>query len=388
MDNVNVRKKDEIVMKLVHYFITEENYTPIVVNGVKDEVWLENSDGLYRIIRINSNYIHNEEQYDFDIMKTRNVIKQIKRKTLSFSINALNIFLDVNDSVELFEEKNISALKLSSVKDVKKAGGLASLFPQINDKLLDDTKGLELIVNVTKDINKKTASENKKYENVFKPKPIIMTKAIMAICIIMFALMYILGNGSNDGTTLYAFGALNGPAIRNGSILDIFRIISSTFIHAGVLHIFFNMYFLNIVGTQVETYVGRWKFLLIYLISAISGSLMSLIFLNDPQSISVGASGAIFGLLGSLAYFGYHYRLYFNSVIKTQIIPILFMNLALGFMVPGIDNAAHVGGLIGGVLITMAVGISGKSKKSEIINGIIVTILYLAFLSYFAFVGI
>ena len=59
---VLMNKKDEMIMRLVHYFITEENYSPIVVNGVKDEIWLQNQDGPYKIIRINANYIHNKEQ--------------------------------------------------------------------------------------------------------------------------------------------------------------------------------------------------------------------------------------------------------------------------------------------------------------------------------------
>ena len=85
--NVVVDKKEDIVMRLVHYFITEENYQPIIVNGVKNEVWLENLDGPYRIIRINTNYIHNNEQIAADIYKTKSVIKQIKKKTLSFKVN-------------------------------------------------------------------------------------------------------------------------------------------------------------------------------------------------------------------------------------------------------------------------------------------------------------
>ena len=79
MDSVVVQKKDDIVMRLIHYFITEKNYTPIVVRGVKDEVWLENDEGPYRIIRINSNYIHNEEQFNMDVFKTKNVMKKIKK---------------------------------------------------------------------------------------------------------------------------------------------------------------------------------------------------------------------------------------------------------------------------------------------------------------------
>ena len=74
MTQVVMDKKEEIVMKLTHFLITKENYTPIVVNGTKNEVWLENQEGPYKIIRINSNYIHNNEQYKFDLFKIRNII--------------------------------------------------------------------------------------------------------------------------------------------------------------------------------------------------------------------------------------------------------------------------------------------------------------------------
>ena len=110
---------------------------------------------------------------------------------------------------------------------------------------------------------------------------------------------------------------------------------------------------------------------------------MSMIFLGN--SISVGASGAIFGLLGSLVYFGYHYRVYLGSVMKTQIIPLILINLFLGFMISGIDNFSHIGGLAGGTLITMALGIKYKSSTFEKINGYILSILYLGFLIYMAF---
>ena len=109
---------------------------------------------------------------------------------------------------------------------------------------------------------------------------------------------------------------------------------------------------------------------------------MSMIF---PISISAGASGAIFGLLGSLLYFGYNYRVYLGTVLKSQIIPLILINLIFGFMVSGINNAAHIGGLIGGILITMSLGIKYKSKKSEQINGIVLLSLFLGFLIYMGF---
>jgi len=64
-----LNNKDELIMSLVHYFVTEENYTPINVQGAKNEIWLENLDAPYKIVRINSKYIHNNEQYDMDLFK-------------------------------------------------------------------------------------------------------------------------------------------------------------------------------------------------------------------------------------------------------------------------------------------------------------------------------
>ena len=101
---------------------------------------------------------------------------------------------------------------------------------------------------------------------------------------------------------------------------------------------------------------------------------------------SVGASGAIFGLLGSMIYFGYHYRVYLGNVIKSQIIPITLINLAIGFIIPGIDNSAHIGGLVGGAFMTMALGIDNKSTAFEKVNGWIITTIYIIFVGYMAFV--
>ena len=84
--SVAISNKDEIVMQLVHYFVTEEDYEPIIVNGVNNEIWLENLEAPYKVIRINSNYIHNEEQYKFDVFKIKNIVKQIKKKTFSLKM--------------------------------------------------------------------------------------------------------------------------------------------------------------------------------------------------------------------------------------------------------------------------------------------------------------
>ncbi len=367
-----VDKKDEIVMRLVHYFITEENYQPIIVNGVKNEIWLENLNANYKVIRINSNYIHNEEQLKFDNFKIRNVTKQIKKKTLSFKLKTLNILLDLNDNITLKEDKLIDNYKVDSLKDIRQDDNLAGLFPKLKTLTLKKTDDVENFIKLTNDINEKSEADNKEYERIFKPKRIVITNILVVLNIIMFALTMTIPKLAN-------MFILNPTAVRNG---EVYRLLTSTFMHASILHLVFNMYALSIIGKQVETFLGKSKFLLVYLFSGLTGSLLSCAITN---SYSLGASGAIFGLMGSLLYFGYHYRLYLGSVLLGQIFPVILINLVIGYITPSIDNAAHIGGLVGGLFLSMALGVNKDDDKSSKVNGIITSLILLLFLIYLAF---
>ena len=88
----------------------------------------------------------------------------------------------------------------------------------------------------------------------------------------------------------------------------------------------------------------------------------------------------------AILYFGYNYRVYLGNVLKSQIIPLIILNLSLGFFVGGIDNAAHIGGMLGGFFVTQAVGLKYKTSKFESFNGYIVLIVYLLFLGYMGLV--
>ena len=374
-----LNNKDELIMSLVHYFVTEENYTPINVQGVRNEIWLENLEAPYKIVRINSRYIHNNEQYNMDIIKMQFVMKQIKKKTLSFKMNALNICLDLGNSVTLDNiNKKIDTINISNISDVKKNNFLNKFFPKIKTNSFKKTDNIEEIIGVTEDINKKTEGENKKFENIFKPKKIIITYLLIAINVIMYLITLFAFDNFDYG--LIVLGANNRLLVLDG---EIHRLITSAFLHGNLIHLFVNMYSLWIIGSQVETYIGKIKYLVVYLLSALMGSIFSIVFLEN--SLSVGASGAIFGLMGCLLYFGYHYRLYLSNTLTSQIIPIIVLNLFIGFTATSIDNAAHIGGLIGGYLSTMIVGLKYKSTKSETINGLIVYILLTIFLIYILF---
>ena len=383
MEELIIDKNEEIVMKLLHYFITEKGYSPIVLHGAKDEIWLENMEtNSYEIVRIVTNYIHNNEQLNFDLFRTKQITKKIKKKTLSFNMDILSIFVNLNDNVNI-DDVNYSHIDCASVKeikDLKKYDFIINNYPEITKSTNFKEDGFNLFLKITEDITKKNEEESYKAQDIFSKKYPIVTYSLIVINIIVFLLMYLFGKGSYDNKTLLDFGALYRPLVESG---EYYRLITCSFIHIGLIHLVCNMYVLYIIGQQLESFYGKTKYLIIYLFSAIMGSLFSILFTKN--AISAGASAAIFGLFGSLIYFGYHYRVYLGNVIRSQIIPLIIFNFILGFILNGIDVSAHLGGLIGGLIISMALGVKYKSSKSERINGIIITIIFTIFMLYLNF---
>jgi len=374
---IDVNKKDETVMKLLHYFITEKNYNPVILHGVENEIWLENMDEDYKIVRIVSNYIHNNEQLNFDLFKTNRIVKNIKRKTFNFKVRVLSIFMDLGESVELHEDKDVDCIYLENESDIKKYDFLYQSFPDIDKKLVFNEKGVSLFLKITDDINQKNKKEAEMVNDIFTPKKPIVTYTLIAINVLIFVLQAFFGFNS---FLINAF-AVYGPYIRMG---EYYRLLSGAFLHADIFHIFFNMYALYVLGSQAEGFFGKFKFLAIYLFSAITASLLSILLNID--GVSVGASGSIFGILGALLYFGYNFRVYLGNTLVRQILPIVLINLLFGFMIPSVDNFAHIGGLVGGFLITMAFGIKSKATTSDKVNGVILTLMYFIFLIIMNFV--
>ena len=377
MEQIVLNHNDELVMKLLHYFITEKGYSPIILHGAKNEIWLEKMDGDYQIIRIVSNYIHNDEQLDFDLFRTKQIMKQIKKKTFSYKVNTLSLFVNLGENVNIdkyIHVDNVDSAKIDKISDLNKYDFIIETFPTISKSTKFKEKGMNLFLKITEEIGKKNEKENIQNEETFKPKKPIITCILILINLIIFLLcnynqsyIYNLALFKNIGT-------------------DYYRLITATFTHYEIFHFIFNMYALYVIGSQIESFLGKTKYIIIYLFSAITSSLLSLVFLSS-NSYSLGASGAIFGLFGALLYFGYHYRVYLGNVIRSQVVPIIIFNLFLGFVLSGIDNAAHIGGLVGGLLMTIAMGVKYKSTTSEKINGLILTIIYLTFLLYISFIG-
>lgn len=377
-------EKDILVMKLLNYFITKKNYSPIIIKGIDNEIWLENKMEEYKIIRIVTKNIYNGDQYKYDVLKTKHILKQIKRKMLSFSTNILSILTEVGDNFSssiIKDDKNYHTIVLDSENSIRENELLNKYFSDLKNSLEYKEEGFDLINKITFDISKKNIEESEKRNKMFKEKKPTVTYLIILINLIVFGLMYVFGNGSENIDTLIKFGANYAPLTKSG---EYYRLITSAFLHIGVIHLLCNLYALYVIGPQIEQFFGRIKYILIYLFSAIMGSLFTLVLSGD-STVSAGASGAIFGLFGAILYFGYTYRGYIGNVIISQIVPVVLLNLFIGLTSTNIGNAAHIGGLVGGYVMSLSLGADIDESRSQKINGMVVTILLTIFMVYMAF---
>lgn len=179
------------------------------------------------------------------------------------------------------------------------------------------------------------------------------TYTILGCCLAMFAWATFAG-GTEDLFTLLRFGANYSPLVKQG---EWWRLVGAMFMHIGWVHLLVNMYSLMAVGILLEQVYGNVKYLAMYALAGLGGSLASA-FLGSG-AVSAGASGALFGLFGATALVGYRYRSefppHFSKALSQGMLPAILYNLLYGFSSSGIDNAAHIGGLVTGVLFAAVI---------------------------------
>ncbi len=192
---------------------------------------------------------------------------------------------------------------------------------------------------------------------IFRPRRRIrLSYVIIAVNVLMWLFTeYYSKQYGTDGNLF--FGAKFNPLIMSG---EYWRLITPLFLHGDIIHLFFNSYSLYAVGPVVEDLFGKAKFVVIYFIAGIMGNIASFAF---STHMSVGASGAIFGLLGALVYLIKKDKRIFKSSFGTGITITIVYNLIYGFMNKQIDNFAHIGGLVGGFAVATAVGLAGERKS-------------------------
>ncbi|PWK14353.1 rhomboid family intramembrane serine protease [Tumebacillus permanentifrigoris] len=202
----------------------------------------------------------------------------------------------------------------------------------------------------------------RRQERILSPlnegKKTIFTIGILALTVLIFLI------GRLDTSEQFLYNGLMVPElIRNG---ELFRLLTPVFFHYDVSHIFFNMWSLWVLGRYVERIYGGTRFLIVYVLAGVAGCMLSFAFNDNP---SLGASGAIFGLMGALLAFGRTDRKAFSMSIGSSVYYLLALNLVIGFIIPRIDYWGHLGGLAGGFLIGMVVGMPGYEAKQRWLYG-------------------
>jgi membrane associated rhomboid family serine protease len=173
--------------------------------------------------------------------------------------------------------------------------------------------------------------------------------ALVALNVVVFVVGLLVGERSLQE----AYGNIPGPVLISDGVGGVvtgeyYRLLTAAFLHAGVFHLAMNMFALATLGPTLESALGRSRFLALYMLSALGGSTLSYL-LSAPATLGVGASGAIFGLFA--AYYVVVRRLGGET---RQIATLLVINLVITFTIPIIDEKAHIGGLLTGVLVAAA----------------------------------
>ena len=192
----------------------------------------------------------------------------------------------------------------------------------------------------------------------------ICTKILLAANVVYFLILSF-GGMTEDGMYLLERGASFGPYVVERK--EYYRLFVSMFMHFDITHLLNNMITLGVVGTNVEPIIGKVRFVIVYLVSGLFGNIISVIgeMKTGDYAISAGASGAVFGLTGALLMLVIMNKGRLGSITKRGMLFMVGLNIYMGLVSEGVDNLAHMGGLVGGMLLTFLMAPRPKRREVE-----------------------
>ena len=363
-------KEDYLFWEIVRLLSVQYDYRMITVTENHEEIWLESDKStdvpVIRLIRHDLDWANWLKR---DIDRTLKNGEQVRKKLYKKPINILSIYVSkfapVDDYEFSLQPAIVQKTKVNtfiftceavstSIKDLEATLNKPLPISVPEEGEIEEEQVLELKKTAISASVKKAKAEQKVFQNA---KP-FFTYILIAIQVAVFILMEFSG-GSTDSKTLIEFGAKYSPYILQG---EWWRFFTPMIVHIGFIHLLMNTFSLYLIGAEVERIYGNTRFLLIYIFAGFAGTLGS--FIMTPN-LSAGASGAIFGCFGALLYFGMVYPKLFMRSMGSTVIVLIIINLIYGFTVPGIDNAGHIGGLIGGFL---AAGVVHLPKAKSLLR--------------------
>lgn len=376
--------------QLAYHLVMNEQFQILHMNSQTDEIWLEkqnrNQSTIVRFIHKGFDW---KNHLKSDIATVFHRVKTMMRFFVGKKIEVYNLYVTEHEPVDdwetlkkpmllkakkpvhmnvfylseenfnheqsrFFEKIDLHQPKVPDLPNPETQEDIASTYKQKLSHLLYDK-----------------AKAAKDVFNYGKPRFVYL---MLLVNILMFFVLEVTG-GSTNLMNLIHHGAKYNPAILDG---EWWRLFTSMFLHIGVFHLAMNMIALYYLGTIVERIFGTIRCSLIFVLAGMGGSLTSFAF---HDSVSAGASGAIFGLFGALLFFGLMNRTLFQQTMGKNIMVVLLINLLIGVFVPQIDMGAHLGGLISGFLAAAIVSLPNRKLLLLQILGAVALLAFSVFLT-------
>ncbi|MBW7649832.1 rhomboid family intramembrane serine protease [Anoxybacillus sp. ST4] len=328
----------------------------VYLSSDEREAWLqstrERKAPLVRLVRADIDWGISLKR---DIQRALIAVDEWRRKQFRRQLHVINIYVMMYppvDDWELHVQHSLTNDRVHIETFVMHAGNMYPILHELCERFQQSMKvyvpdDSPILYDELQSFKKHVLSfAEQMYENerrMFERGKARWTYVFIALQIAMFFILELNG-GSTNTLTLIEYGAKFNPLILQG---EWWRFFTPIVLHIGFLHLIMNTFALYYLGPLVEKLYGSSRFLFIYIFAGFAGSLASFLF---SPSVSAGASGAIFGCFGALLYFGkVHPHLFFRT-IGMNVLTVIGINVAFGFVVPNIDNAGHIGGLVGGFL--------------------------------------
>ncbi|MYL47960.1 rhomboid family intramembrane serine protease [Halobacillus litoralis] len=381
--------------KLTYDLVVAQDFQVLNMSAERGEVWLEKEQGWQtHVIRLSHKQINWRNELRRDLEKSYRQLSQNKKLFRGGKVQFHVLYVSEYPPVEEWEnvESDISSsqnnpISIYYMDDENKTVEKKKLYEafQLEEPLIDqqvsESEMEAMLPYLKQQLVKKQQDQRRQVLSIFDYGKPQVTYFLLAVNVLIFLYIEWVGE-STSVDTLIQYGAKFNPAIMDG---EWWRIATSMFLHIGFLHLFMNMFALYYLGTAVEKLYGTWRFTWIYVLSGLFGGVAS--FMLNPH-VAAGASGAIFGLFGSLLFFGVQHKQLFFRTMGWNLIFIVILNISFGLLVPQIDNGAHIGGMVGGFIATATVRMPKQMNKSKQLAALAVFLLLISSMAFTGYKGL